>query len=186
LINVNVPAQANNTEIVVTPSTAVELFELEPFQMVCAAHTPIEKCFFHLTRRPVNPIKLYPGLRTESYEYWGRGLDVGDCGIIYHQSALNMNGNVSCGLVFPDGRPNATRHVHLTVYKLSRDIQLQAGNAEFTFVQGQNMQFNCTALGGDLVHKEMLFIELGDNLIFRRSVIKNWINKDCIQYTEIF
>jgi hypothetical protein len=167
LNNFSFPEQANSAEISVTPSKAVQLFELEPFQMVCAAHKSIEKCFIQLTRRPVNPIKLYPGLKTESYEYAGRGLDAGDCGIIYHKASLDMEGNVSCTLVFPDGGANATQHVHLTVFKLARDIELQANNAEFSFVEGQNIQFNCTALGGDPVHKETLVMEFGKQLIMQ-------------------
>lgn len=158
----SVPAHVDNDEISVTPSKAVELFELEPFQMVCAAHRPIEKCFIRLTRRPVNLIKLYPGMKTESYEYLGRSLDAGDCGIIYYKTSLDMDGNVSCNLVFPDGGANSTEQLRLTVFKLSRNIDLQASNADFTFLEGQSMQFNCTALGGDPVHKETLVMEFGN------------------------
>lgn len=144
----------------------------DPFSFLCTANQAIESCSvkFEFIGKKSHSFRVRVGARKDAFSYFGRGFGKGDCGIRYRKSTLDMQGNVSCRVGFPDTDLELNEWTHLIVGFPPNEVYLQASRKKFTFKEHEEMSFLCTSDGAEVAPPNIsLFLGIR-RLIFVQSI----------------
>lgn len=81
--------------------------------LLCRSNSPLLYCRFEIPR--LQAFRINEKTRSDSYEYYGRGLDSGDCGVHLYHVDLNNNGVVLCTLGYRDNDSEDIGSIDLVV-----------------------------------------------------------------------
>ncbi|CAB3363206.1 Hypothetical predicted protein [Cloeon dipterum] len=129
--------------IIVEPKNAKVVKIGDTFEFLCKASKPIMYCSIKNT---IGSLNMRENTKKDSYEYFGKGFQLGDCGIKFLSVTENLHGNISCTVGLVDNDLEGVGHTNLIVAIPPNSVQLSIDKNEYK--EKEEIVMSCRALGG--------------------------------------
>lgn len=119
----------------------------QSINLMCRVAQPIQTCRFALPTVP--EIKLNPkwAARTDNFQYFGSGLDQGQCGLTIHSVREEYHGNATCILDPDDGGNDARGNIEIVIAKAPQLPQISVENQN-QLEAGEYLDADCSSVDG--------------------------------------
>ncbi|CAB3363213.1 Hypothetical predicted protein [Cloeon dipterum] len=97
-------------------------------------------------KNTIGSLNMRENTKKDSYEYFGKGFQLGDCGIKFLSVTENLHGNISCTVGLVDNDLEGVGHTNLIVAIPPNSVQLSIDKNEYK--EKEEIVMSCRALGG--------------------------------------
>lgn len=120
----------------------------QSINLLCRVAQPVSTCRFQIPGEPLD-IKLNPtwSARNDNFQYFGNGLDQGQCGVTIKSVREEYHGNASCILDPNDGGTDAVGIIEIVIAKAPLAPQILLSNQE-TLESGEYLDAECSSVDG--------------------------------------
>lgn len=117
-------------------------------ELLCRIARPIISCRFNLPGVE-DEVKLNPGwARTDNFQYFGSGLDNGQCGIRITGVREEYHGNATCQLDPNDGQLDAIGTIEIVIAKAPQPPTIEIFGKRDKFEAGDEIESECISQDG--------------------------------------
>lgn len=119
----------------------------QTINLLCRVAQPVSTCRFQIPGEPVD-IKLNPTwpARNDNFQYYGNGLDQGQCGVTIKNVREDYHGNATCILDPNDGGTDAVGVIDIVIAKAPQLPQITVDQRELE--AGEELEAECTSIDG--------------------------------------
>lgn len=119
----------------------------EQINLLCRVAQPISTCRFTITGERLD-VKLNPAwTRNDNFQYYGNGLDNGQCGVTIKSVREEYHGNATCTLDPNDGLADAVGVIEIVIAKAPQAPQLNVDNHD-NLEAGEQLEAECSSVDG--------------------------------------
>ncbi|XP_011496129.1 PREDICTED: fasciclin-3 [Ceratosolen solmsi marchali] len=143
----SIQAFKTNLPVEIQPDNQVAVKLGHSQTILCKAAVALQVCRFTIPGE--DSLVLTPGQPSEDgIDYYGEGLDKGQCGVTISNIKERHDGNVTCYLTPGKGRSESYNSVRMIVAKQPLHPQLHLNKNNGAYKSGEKMEVSCVAVEG--------------------------------------
>ncbi|XP_014296194.1 fasciclin-3 isoform X2 [Microplitis demolitor] len=150
----------NVVEIVPRGQVAVRVGE--SLRIMCRVGQPVQFCRVEIPSQ--RSMVLQPNQNAnDGIEYYGEGLQTGQCGVYIHHVKEEYNGTFKCGIITNGNRQEINNSLDIIVAKPPKHIQLLLSPGRLSgrdiYKNGEKLEISCSALAGRPAANVSLYLD---------------------------
>ncbi|XP_044577810.1 fasciclin-3 isoform X2 [Cotesia glomerata] len=154
--------QGLSSSVDIQPSGQVAVRVGEPLKIMCRVGLPIQNCRIKISS--LQSMFLQPNQNAnDGIEYYGDGLQAGQCGVYIHRVKEEFDGKFVCAITTNDSRIEVDNTAKIVVAKPPKELKLLMSPGRLSgrnvYKNGEKLEISCSSLGGRPAANVSLFLD---------------------------
>ncbi|KAH0550221.1 hypothetical protein KQX54_018193 [Cotesia glomerata] len=151
-----------SSSVDIQPSGQVAVRVGEPLKIMCRVGLPIQNCRIKISS--LQSMFLQPNQNAnDGIEYYGDGLQAGQCGVYIHRVKEEFDGKFVCAITTNDSRIEVDNTAKIVVAKPPKELKLLMSPGRLSgrnvYKNGEKLEISCSSLGGRPAANVSLFLD---------------------------